>query len=190
VTPRAPVMPIIRDIDDENFEIEINYPYSTYIQGSILMSFDNMIKKEEVRNYEALYSFLENDNAEFPYSIINTYSKIGIGMIYKYSLNNASFSKCNYIGDYTFGYCYSLTTANFPECSYIGNRAFWSCYNLTSISFPVCNYIDYFAFAYCSSLTSVNFPKCEYIGSSAFWFCSNLISANFPECSYIGNNAF
>ncbi len=64
VTPRAPVLPTIRDIDDENIEIEINYPYSTYVRAgevSKKISYDGIIN---ITDYNALNNFLER-NIEF-----------------------------------------------------------------------------------------------------------------------------
>jgi len=56
-------MPIIRDIDDENFEIEINYPYSTYVRAGEVskeIPYDGVI---DITDYNALNSFFEG-NAE------------------------------------------------------------------------------------------------------------------------------
>ena len=61
VTPRAPVLPTIQDIDDENFEIEINYPYSTYVRAGEVskeISYDGII---DITDYNALNSFLVGD---------------------------------------------------------------------------------------------------------------------------------
>ena len=64
VTPRAPVLPTIRNIDDENIEIEINYPYSTYVrigEVSKKIPYDGIV---DITDYNALNSFLEG-NAKF-----------------------------------------------------------------------------------------------------------------------------
>jgi len=68
VTPRAPVLPIVRDLGS-NIEIEINYPYSTYVRAgkfSQEILYDNIT---DITDYSKLNDFLEG-NIDFPYSII------------------------------------------------------------------------------------------------------------------------
>jgi len=61
VTPRAPVLPTIREIDDENIEIEINYPYSTYIRAGEIseeIPYNGVIG---ITDYNVLNNFLEGN---------------------------------------------------------------------------------------------------------------------------------
>ena len=70
VTPRAPVLPTIRDIDDENIEIEINYPYSTYVRAGEVSKENPYSEIVSIAYYNTLNSFLEGNISSAQYEII------------------------------------------------------------------------------------------------------------------------
>jgi hypothetical protein len=131
------------------------------------------------------------------------------------TVNFASGSICQNIGDYAFFGCNYLTSITIPDsATSIGSCAFYKCSSLTSVTIPdsvtsigsVFGYCSSLTsvtipdsvtsigsvFGYCSSLTSVTIPdSVTSIGISAFYYCSNLTSVTIPDSvTSIGQNAF
>lgn len=113
------------------------------------------------------------------------------------SLQKATFSKLQNIGQYAFHGCTALSTlTGIDNVTTIQSQAFYNCNALTTcgntsnlVEFSKITKVTNQAFAYCNAITQASFPAATTIEAKAFIGCTNLNSLYAPQVNTLDGTA-